>query len=271
MLIWPFPVHLLGRVLPLNFYKITLQYKGTAYSGFQIQANGEKTIQGEINRALEIIAKSREVKSLGSGRTDAGVHALGQVVKVGIPLEINPINLIKAMNSHLPNDIAVIAAEICDENFHPIFQAKSKEYNYYFSCLDASPFTSELLAHYPFTIDINKMREGCKMFVGEYDFINFQCQGTEVATTVRKITECEIIAYDSVGLWGQFTGPYYVIRVVGNGFLKQMVRLMVGALWNIGRGKIDLSDLHYALHNPINDRLGATAPPQGLYLKVVHY
>lgn len=255
----------------MNFYKLILQYKGTAYSGFQIQSHGEKTIQGEINRALEIITKSAEIKSIGSGRTDAGVHALGQVIRIAIPLVINPDNLTKAMNSHLPIDIRIINTETCDENFHPIFSAQLKEYNYVFSCEEISPFVSDVITYYPQELDINKMQEACKMFIGEYDFINFQCQGTEVATTVRKITECEILTFDSTGHWSYLTPKYFVIRVVGNGFLKQMVRLMVGALWNIGREKIELSDLHRALHAPISNRLGATAPPQGLYLKVVHY
>ena len=130
----------------------------------------------------------------------------------------------------------------------------------------------DLLTYYPHHLDIEKMNRACKLFLGEHDFVNFQCQGTEVATTVRQITECEVLPINSAdGHWGHLVGDYYVIRVVGNGFLKQMVRLMVGALWNIGRGKIGEADLHRALNHPLDKRLGATAPPQGLYLKVVHY
>lgn len=248
-----------------------MQYRGTSYLGFQIQIEGQKTIQGELNRALMTIAKSEDIKSIGSGRTDTGVHALGQVVRVCIPLLINEKSLVKALNSHLPHDIRVINAEHCDENFHPIFSARSKEYNYIFSLETPGAFPSELLTYYPHELDIEKMNRACKLFLGEHDFVNFQCQGTEVATTVRRITECEVLSFDSNGHWSNLVGKYYVIRVVGNGFLKQMVRLMVGALWNIGRGKIEQSDLHRALMAPIEGRLGATAPPQGLYLKVVHY
>jgi tRNA pseudouridine38-40 synthase len=255
----------------LNFYKLTLQYRGTNYLGFQIQSGDQKTIQGEINRALKEIVKSDNIKSIGSGRTDTGVHALGQIVRVYIPLVIKPDSLVRALNSHLPADIRVIEASDCDENFHPIFSAKSKEYNYVFSLEEQSPFADELLTYYPHDLDIEKMNRACKLFLGKHDFVNFQCQGTEVATTVREITECEILAFDSNGHWSNLVGKYYVIRVVGNGFLKQMVRLMVGALWNIGRGKIEESDLHRALTRPMDKRLGATAPPQGLYLKVVHY
>jgi tRNA pseudouridine38-40 synthase len=255
----------------LNFYKIILEYRGTNYSGFQVQTDNQKTIQGELNRVLREMAKSTDVKTIGSGRTDAGVHALGQVVRICMPLEIDPANLQKALNSILPIDIKVVNAEICDENFHPIFSAKSKEYNYVFSINKPNPFTTDLITHFPFELDIERMNKACKMFIGEHDFVNFKCEGTDVATNVRHITECEILHFDSSGHWGNLVSDYYVIRVVGNGFLKQMVRLMVGALWNIGRGKIDESDLHRALTSNITKRLGATAPPQGLYLKVVHY
>jgi tRNA pseudouridine38-40 synthase len=255
----------------LNFYKLILQYRGTAYSGFQVQTELHKTIQGELNRVLKEIAKSAEVKSIGSGRTDAGVHAFGQVVRICIPLVINEHGLMKALNSLLPDDIRVLDAEPCDDSFHPIFSAKSKEYNYVFSTAATSPFATDLLTHFPYEIDIEKMNSACKIFLGEHDFVNFQCQGTEVATTVRRITECEVLCFDSVGHWSNVVEKYYVIRVVGNGFLKQMVRLMVGALWNIGRGKIEEADLRRALKGTVQKRLGATAPPQGLYLKVVHY
>ncbi len=188
-----------------------------------------------------------------------------------MPLSINEQGLVRALNSHLPKDIRILNAEVCDETFHPIFSAKSKEYNYVFTLEDLSPFAIDVMTHYPHVLDIEKMNKACKMFIGEHDFINFQCQGTEVSTTVRRITECEVLAFESVGYWSNFVQKYYVIRVVGNGFLKQMVRLMVGALWNIAAGKVDESELHRALNGPVKQRLGATAPPQGLYLKVVHY
>lgn len=258
-------------VLPLNIYKLTVQYKGTQYLGFQIQPLG-KTIQGEINNALKILSKSDNVKSIGSGRTDSGVHAFAQIVKIEIPVDIPEDSLIRAINSHLAPDIRIINAERCSEEFHPIFSAKSKEYNYVFSNKAIiSPFASELVTLFPFDLDIEMMQKGCALFCGEHDFINFQCTGTEVATTIRQILSCEIIHHVSTGHWGSVVSDYYVLKVVGNGFLKQMVRLMMGALWNLGRGKITLSDLELALKTAQSQRLGATAPPQGLYLKEVHY
>lgn len=255
----------------MNIYKITVQYKGTHYQGFQVQPLG-RTIQGEINSALKILSKSDEIKSVGSGRTDAGVHALAQVMRIEIPVDIPVDNLARAMNSNLPDDIRVIEAKVVTNDFHPIFSAKSKEYNYVFSTeVAASPFANELVTYFPGDLDIEMMKKGCQVFCGEHDFINYQCVGTEVESTVRKIMSCELVNLDSTGHWKNFTGEYYVFKVVGNGFLKQMVRLLMGALVSLGKGKITLEDLEKSLKTPLKNRLGPTAPPQGLYLKEVHY
>ena len=259
------------QVLLLSFYKLHLQYCGTNYLGFQIQPEG-KTIQGELNNAIKLIAKSDEIKTIGSGRTDSGVHAFGQIVRIEMPLEIEGRNLVRALNTKLPNDIRVIHAETCSENFHPIFSAKSKEYNYVFSTKEIpSPFVHDLVTFHTFELDMDKVQAACKEFIGEYDFVNFQAKGTEVESTVRRILECECIHFEVGGPFGNILSDYYVVRVVGNGFLKQMVRLMMGAIFNAGRGKITNQDIKSALLGAKVERLGATAPPNGLYLKEVHY
>jgi len=259
----------------LNTYKITLQYKGTNYLGFQVQPTG-LTIQGELNNALKILSKSEEVKSIGSGRTDSGVHAFAQIVRIEIPVDIPEESLARAINSHLPQDIRVVASSRCTSEFHPIFSAQFKEYNYVFSNeQNISPFANDLVTLYPFELDIELMKKGCNLFCGQHDFINFQCTGTEVGTTLRQIFSCELIHYKSEGHWKHMLNDYYVLHVVGNGFLKQMVRLMMGALWSLGRGKISLETLENSLKPTVGGirqkRLGATAPPQGLYLKEVFY
>jgi tRNA pseudouridine38-40 synthase len=176
------------------------------------------------------------------------------------------------MNSLLPLDIRVIHVEECTSHFHPIFNAKSKEYNYVFSHKTSlSPFAQELVTLVDFELNLSLMREGCKLLLGEHDFINYQCVGTEVDSTVRNIYECEILHLRSGGHWAELLDEYYVLRIAGDGFLKQMVRLIMGALWSLGREKITLEDLRESLTRPMESRLGATAPPQGLYLKVVHY
>ena len=255
----------------MNTYRITVQYKGTHYSGFQVQAT-DKTIQGEINKALKILSKSDDIKSVGSGRTDAGVHALAQVMRVEIPVDIPVGSLARALNSNLPEDIRVLDAVVVGSDFHPIYSAKSKEYNYVFTMEEViSPFARELMTHFPFQLDIELMKKGCQVFCGEHDFINYQCVGTEIESTVRKIISCELVRFESEGHWGNLASEYYVLKVVGNGFLKQMVRLLMGALISLGKGKITLADLEESLKTPLKNRLGPTAPPQGLYLKEVHY
>lgn len=251
-------------------YKLLIQYKGTHYLGWQVQpGDAGQTVQGELNKALAVISKSENVKSMGSGRTDAGVHALGQVAKVSMPLQIAPENLVKALNVNLPDDIRVLKAETSTEEFLPTVHAVSKEYHYRFTCTRTfTAFQNDLIQNYPFELDIEKMREACRVLVGKHDFTNFFCEGTEVASYVREIYECEILEIPQ-GEW--MLPSHYVLRIVGNGFLKQMVRLLMGALWNVGRGKISVEDLRNALGPKKVERLGPVAPPNGLYMVRVNY
>lgn len=254
----------------IHHYKLILEYKGTGYLGWQIQPEGSgPTIQGELNRALRAISKNDDVRSLGAGRTDAGVHALGQVAKVDIHLKITPESLVKALNGNLPEDIRILHAEISDAEFFPTVHAKSKEYHYRFTCQRTSTaLQNDLIQNHSYELDLAKMREACKILIGEHDFTNFFCEGTEVSSNVREMYECEILEVNQ-GLW--MLPPHYIFRVVGNGFLKQMVRLMMGAVWNVGRGKITLSDLQNALGPTKLSKLGAVAPPNGLYMVRVNY
>ncbi len=254
----------------IHYYRLILQYKGTAYLGWQIQPESAgRTVQGELNKALETISKHK-AQSLGAGRTDAGVHALGQVAKVGIELQIPPENLLKALNANLPDDIRIIHAELSDHEFFPTVHAVSKEYHYRFTCNRYSTaLQSELIANYTFDLDLGLMREACKIIVGEHDFTNFFCEGTEVASTVREIFECEILEIKHSS-WDMLPS-HFVFRIVGSGFLKQMVRLLMGAVWNVGRGKITLEDLKASLTSTKTQRMGMVAPPEGLYMVRVNY
>jgi tRNA pseudouridine38-40 synthase len=252
----------------ISYYKLVLQYKGTRYLGWQVQPEG-MTVQGELNKALQTITKSQNVKSLGAGRTDAGVHALGQVAKIGVELALPSENLLKALNSHLPDDIRVIHAEPSDEEFFPTVHAKSKEYQYRFTYgRGFTAFQNDLIQNHLFDLDVELMKEACKVLIGTHDFSNFYCEGTEVASNVREIYECEIYEVEQ-GPW--MLPSHYVFRIVGNGFLKQMVRLLMGALWNVGRGKITKEDLANALSPNRIPKLGPVAPPNGLYMVRVNY
>lgn len=254
----------------IHYYKLTLQYKGTRYLGWQIQPDSAGiTVQGELNKALQIISKSDSVKSMGAGRTDAGVHALGQVAKIGIELKIPPENLVKALNVNLPDDVRVLSCEVSDEAFLPTVHAKSKEYHYRFTFTRTfTAFQNDLIQNYPFELDIEKMREACTALVGRHDFTNFFCEGTDVSSHVREIYECDIYPIEQ-GEW--MLPSHFVFRIVGNGFLKQMVRLLMGALWNVGRGKISVQEFRAALGPQKVERLGPVAPPHGLYMVRVNY
>lgn len=254
----------------IHYYRLVIQYKGTRYLGWQIQPETSGlTVQGELNKALVAVSKAK-AHSIGSGRTDSGVHALGQVVKVSIELEILPGKLLKALNGNLPQDIRVIGADHSDPEFMPTVHAISKEYHYRFTFGRApSAIQGDLIANHSFELDLELMREACKIFVGEHDFMNYFCEGTEVSSTVREIFECEIIEIPQ-GQW-EMLPSHYVFRVLGNGFLKQMVRLLMGAVWNVGRGKISIADLKASLKMKADHRLGMTAPPEGLYMVRVNY
>lgn len=248
------------------YYRITLQYVGTNYKGWQIQQN-VSTVQGELNKVLQVISKNHEVKSIASGRTDAGVHALGQVVKIGITLKIAKEGLLKALNSLLPADIRVLEIEDSDYAFHPTYHCKEKEYHYLFSNNPLTPFAAPYMASFSYPIDFEKMKQAAELFVGEYDFKNFYCFGTDVGSTVRTIYRCSIQKCGTQGFCQNFSSEYYALEIVGNGFLKQMVRSVVGALWEVARHKASLDDIKQALSPlPKSKKIGKVAPPEGLYL-----
>ncbi len=256
----------------MNFYKVVAEYKGTNYSGWQVQPGDRKTIQGEINKALIKISKSDKVHTIGSGRTDAGVHALHQVFRAEIAIKIPAGALKKALNSLLPEAIRIKEVQESDEDFHPVFQAEKKEYKYVFSLqANSSPFASELITNYRQDLDIVLMQKACEAFLGKHDFINYQCTGTEVASTIRNIKEIEIEKFVSTGHWSSYCPEYYVLRIVGNGFLKQMVRLIMGCLISAGKGRVTIEDIESSFGEKLKDRLGPVAPPQGLYLSAVWY
>ncbi len=255
----------------MPFYKATISYKGASYQGWQSQPNGQ-TVQDYLNKAIAIVSKSDEVKTIGSGRTDAGVHARGQVVRIETPLEINPQNLLMALNTKLPVDVRVVACELTNEEFHPIFSAQSKWYSYFFTLSDyPDPLLHELLSSLSFDVDETRMAEACSKFVGTHDFVNFYTEGTEVKSTVRTIHSCELIKHDKLSTPFPFYSPIYEVRIHGQGFLKQMVRMMVGAIWTCGRGKISPSEITRALNGSKIERLGPVAAPNGLYLMQVVY
>lgn len=256
----------------MNFYKLTLSYQGTAYKGWQIQPNA-LTVQGELNKSLKQMLKS-EFRTIGSGRTDAGVHALAQVVKLEANASLSTQALFKGLNSLLPHDIRVLEVELVTADFHPIFSAQSKEYWYLFSLRSyLSPFESPMITKVQGQIDLDKLQDACRLFIGKHDFSHYFCVGTETKSTVREIYECEVIPVEQVGHWSHLclSGPYFYFKIRGNGFLKQMVRLIVGTILKYAKGQLELNDIKSSLQDGGRDHLAPVAPPQGLYLAKVSY
>jgi tRNA pseudouridine38-40 synthase len=253
-----------------TFYKIYLSFKGSRFFGWQVQKDFHPTVQGELNSACKIIFKSENIHSVGSGRTDTGVHSLGHVIKLSAPFFIEYDALKRALNSQLPLDVRVLSVESCDQHFLPTNHALHKTYKYLFTNNDIeSPFQNDLIANFPFALDFALMQKACDLFIGEHDFKDFECVGSTPSTTIRTIFSCSL-RYHEVTFHGILPG-HWVFEVTGNGFLKQMVRLMVGTLWNVGRGKTSLEQLQESLSRPIGKRLGIVAPAHGLYKISVEY
>ena len=263
-------VNLLVLVLFLNYYKAILSYKGTNYFGWQKQTN-VPTIQEELEIVLKKISNTTNIQVIGASRTDAGVHANGQVAKIITPKEFTPTKLKKAFNQILNNDIHILSLENATEGFSPAHDALLKEYRYYFSfSKDKIPFFNDLITYLNFNLHIDLIREACAEFVGEYDFVNFRTLGTPVNSTIREIKSIELTALKGEDFL--FPKNTYYISFFGRGFLKQMIRLIIASIWSYSTGKIELNDIRNALlHQKINYKLAPTAPPQGLYLHQIDY
>lgn len=257
----------------MNTYKATLSYCGQGYEGWQIQPDGHKTIQGELNRCLSKIVKSENLSTLGSGRTDSGVHGIGQVVRIEIPLKIASESLRRALNSHLPAEIRVIAIEECLANFNPVRDAKWKQYDYLlFEGESLPPHYFGRWTHSKYELSLKEMEKAIKVFEGRHDFINFSTKGTPVSSTCRTIYRATVqeIPLEST-LFESWDGKLYKFSFFGEGFLKQMVRLLVGACIKSGRGKLQPVEISSFLGEEKEDKCAAVAPSDGLYLKHVEY
>ena len=239
---------------------LRVEYKGSDYCGWQRQKNGLSVQEVLANAVRETTGQASVMH--GSGRTDAGVHALGQAVHfdtdTNIPLDKLPI----AINAHLPGSIRVLSAREVAPTFNARFDAISKTYLYKMYCAPVeSPLREGLFAFVHKRPDLDKMRRAAKYIIGEHDFKVFQAAGGHVKTTVRTITALEI----------KEQGDEITFEVTGNGFLYNMVRIMVGTLYYVGIGKIDAEEIPDIIRSAKRDRAGKTMPPEGLYLKEVVY
>jgi len=241
--------------------KLILEYDGTAYHGWQRQANG-LSIQQVLEEKIAVMT-GETVKVIGSGRTDAGVHALGQVAHFKTAATIPDVHFLKGINSLLPRDIAVKALREVHPSFHARYDAKSKVYLYQ---IVNGPIRPVLLRQYawfvPGPLDLEKMRETAICFMGTHDFSSFCSTHSDAPDHIRTITDIRIR-----------TGSHGLIKLMmeADGFLRHMVRGIVGTLVDIGRGKRFGSDMQEILRAKDRRQGGMTAPPHGLFLKEVRY
>lgn len=240
--------------------KLIIQYDGTNYCGWQEQPNGP-SIQETVERALAKILGQR-VRVQSSGRTDAGVHAFAMPAVFKTASRVPLKAFVDGVNSHLPNDIAIMSAEEVPSHFRAIGGARAKTYRYtIYNNPIRSPLSRLTSWHVRDVLDLKAMQHAATYFVGEHDFAAFRGANCSAVTSQRRV-DAVIISQD---------GPFITIDVTGGGFLKYMVRIMAGTLVDVGRGRFVPEHIAGLLSEPDRQRSGVTAPPQGLSLLQVVY
>lgn len=242
--------------------KLTISYDGTNFSGYQVQP-GERTVQLEIEKVLMKMHKGKKVHVTASGRTDAKVHAIGQVIHFDTDLQIPPEQYKKALNVQLPKDIRVLESCEVSEDFHARYSVKGKRYRYIWNCEEIqSPFrrfySVETRGVKP---DVEKMVKASEYILGTHDFSCFCASNTSVVDKVRTVQALKF----------EWVGEELHMTIEGNGFLYNMVRIIAGTLWEVGTGKREANSLKEIIASKNRGMAGKTAPPHGLYLEKVFY
>lgn len=241
-------------------YLMTFSYDGTFYDGYQIQVN-KKTIQKCIEDKLTMINSNKYVHISASGRTDKGVHAINQKAHFVLDKNINPCTLKKSLNKLLPNDIYIKDIVLVNNNFHARFNVIKKEYEYKINLGEYDPLNSNYIYQYNKSLDIDFMKKAASYFIGTHDFKSFTKIDTEKENYIRTIYEINLKLENNILL----------INFIGNGFLRYMVRNLVGTLINVGEHKINPEDINTILNGKDRKKAGIKAPACGLYLKNVYY
>ena len=251
--------------------RLLIQYDGTAYSGWQIQP-ADVTIQGLIEGCLKKITGD-DNNVIAAGRTDAGVHALGQVACFKTSSKLPPAILKNALNALLPCDIRITETEEVCDSFHARFSAKRKSYIYIVSNERiVSPFLHRYVWRLPYGLDFTAMRESLTYLAGTHDFSAFRGSGCGAKTTVRTIIEATLQRFDSLEFMTlRMEGDFIKFRFEGDAFLRHMVRNMVGTIVEAGKSKIKPADIGRIIEGKDRRCAGPTAPAQGLFLERIIY
>ncbi len=240
--------------------RLDLQYDGTNYHGWQIQPNAV-TVQSVITRAIAELTSER-INLIGCGRTDAKVHAINYTANFFSETTIPVNQLHYAINTHLPDDIVIKSARVVGDDFKANQSAKKKTYVYRILNSELpDAFLKNYAWHYKYDLDIGKMKTAARDFLGEHDFVGFASAGFTVKTTVRTIYSLDI----------KKDGDIIGFEITGNGFLYNMVRIIVGTLVGMGNGRLDYTRAAEIIASRDREQAGITAPPQGLFLKEVIY
>lgn len=255
----------------MKHIKLTLQYDGSDYSGWQVQEKG-RTIQGVIEDAVYSVTNER-IRVTGASRTDAGVHALEQVAVFKTQSNLEPQILKRAINTNLPQDVRIIDIGECGSDFHPRYSAKNKTYSYIISFPGAySVFLRRYSWQMPYQLNCSLMRESALYLIGKHDFSSFRGSGCNSKSQVRTIINIEISEFPSIDFMTlRFNAPIIKISMQADAFLRHMARNIVGTLVEVGRGRIYPSGLLEILKLRDRRSAGPTAPAQGLFLEKIKY
>jgi tRNA pseudouridine38-40 synthase len=249
----------------MNF-KLTIQYEGTDFHGWQIQA-GKRTVQGELTRVLTLL-EGQKVVVHGSGRTDAGVHAEGQIANVHLERSFTPLKLQAAINGNLSQDMRIVRVSEVADSFHARFSAKGKTYLYrVLSGKVMPPFWRRFALHEARELDLEKMRHASSLFLGKHDWVAFSSAQSDVTSRVRTVTQLEIkSSFDA-----RVNCNLIEISASADGFLRYMVRSIVGTLLAVGRGELNIEEVRNAIESGQRPPAVTTAPAHGLTLINVKY
>jgi tRNA pseudouridine38-40 synthase len=243
-------------------YRLVVEYEGSAFAGWQIQAEGESTVQGELIAAVARVT-GEQARLTGAGRTDAGVHAEGQVASLELESEWLPDRLLRALNGVLPRAVAIREISIAHKDFDARRDATGKRYRYrIWNAPMRSPLRAARFAHIPKPLDIGAMRQAAAWLLGEHDFASFQAAGSDVRTSVRCLERLDVT--------GEAAGEIEIVAE-GRGFLRYMVRNLVGTLIEVGHGRRAADSMTSLLESRSRTSAGPTAPAVGLTLERVEY
>ncbi|SFE64732.1 tRNA pseudouridine38-40 synthase [Bacillus sp. OV194] len=245
----------------MNNYKLTIQYDGGRYKGWQRLGNNDNTIQGKIENVLTEMA-GETIEIIGSGRTDAGVHALAQIANFKMRKRMTEDEVMAYMNKYLPQDISVVDVALVHDRFHARYNAKDKTYTYkIWNKLYPHPFMRKYSMHVEEKLDIQKMKEAARHFIGNHDFTSYSN-----AKSKKKSMEREIYSLDIKEKEG-----FLEVKVRGNGFLYNMVRKMLGTLIEVGLGEKEAASIPAILESKERIQTGRMAEAEGLYLEKVGF